>query len=154
MAKKKQELKFKWADRDASSCKVDTKTTQVIPDIDSFFDTDESLKKDSIKTKTKQKKKKKKKQKTKDSKTPSNMMEIAAKATTSQKRKYRIKKKKFKSIDDIISYMNDHYLEIDNIAETLLEDSTFFGFLKKKNAHQYEESLALLNVLKEKIEKK
>ncbi len=145
MGKKEHKNQFEWADADVSSCDIAPENDEQTPDIDAFFTEDEGLKKDKPK---KRKRKKKKHKHKKESK------QETAMAKTATKRKYRLGKKKFKSTEDILEFLNNHYLETDNIAETLLEDKYFYGFLKKKNSRRYEESVAILNVVKEKIEKK
>ncbi len=44
-------------------------------------------------------------------------------------RTYKFKKKKYKNVEDFIAYLNDHYLDIDDIAIEVLKDERFFGWV-------------------------
>ncbi|MCF7925098.1 MAG: hypothetical protein K9L26_00990 [Candidatus Izimaplasma sp.] len=136
---------FKWTDVDNETCDIDLESNNDKPDLDQFFEEDPSLRKQK---KTRKQKKQKQQKEERESKKQQAMTSGVG------KRKYRLKRKKFKKVEDIIEYINNHYLDSDDIARELLEDKFFYGFLEKKNSRLYEESLAILNVVKEKIEKK
>ncbi len=66
---------------------------------------------------------------------------------------YKFRRKKYKTIEDFISYLNDHYLDIDFVARDVLADELFLGWLSKKSG-VFNKSLKEFKDIKEKIEKK
>ena len=44
-------------------------------------------------------------------------------------RTYKFRKKKYKNVEDFIVYLNNHYLDIDDIAVEVLKDERFFGWV-------------------------
>ena len=66
---------------------------------------------------------------------------------------FRFNNKKFTKVEDFITYLNEHYLDIDDIAVEILEDENFFGWINK-NSGKFQQSLQEFKELKKKIEKK
>lgn len=64
---------------------------------------------------------------------------------------YLFEKKKYKKVDDFISYLNKHYKEIDQIAQKLLADEKFYEWISKRSG-VFDESLEKFKEIKEKIE--
>ncbi len=65
---------------------------------------------------------------------------------------YRYKNKKYTKVEDFIIYLNDHYLDIDEIAQEVLNDEKFYGWISKRSG-VFDESLKKFKEIKEKIEK-
>ena len=61
--------------------------------------------------------------------------------------------KKYSKVDDFIKYLNNHYLDIDKVAEEVLADENFYGWLSKKSG-VFNDSIKQFKEIKEKIEKK
>lgn len=66
---------------------------------------------------------------------------------------YKYRDKKFFKVEHFISYLEDHYLEMDRIAKEVLDDENFYGWLNN-NSGMFPESLRYFKELKEIIEKK
>ncbi|MBN2604807.1 MAG: hypothetical protein JXR62_03140 [Bacilli bacterium] len=66
---------------------------------------------------------------------------------------YKFRDKKFFKVENFISYLEDHYLEIDKIAKEVLDDEDFYGWINHNSA-VFPESLRYFKELKEIIEKK
>lgn len=57
-----------------------------------------------------------------------------------KRRAYKFKRKKYTKVDSFIKYLNENYLDLDEIAETILNDENFHGWLKKKSK-RFDESI-------------
>jgi hypothetical protein len=66
---------------------------------------------------------------------------------------YRYNNKKYTKVEDFITYLNAHYLDIEDIAREVLDDENFFGWVNK-NSGMFQQSLKQFKEIKEKIEKK
>lgn len=64
---------------------------------------------------------------------------------------FLFRKKRYKNVEDFIQYLNDHYLDIDDIAREVLADENFFGFVGKKSG-VFPQSLQEFREIKKKIE--
>lgn len=67
--------------------------------------------------------------------------------------KYKFRKKKYAKVEDFINYLNDHYLDIDDVAKDVLADENFFGWISKRSG-MFDQSLHEFQEIKAKIEKK
>ena len=67
-------------------------------------------------------------------------------------RVFKFRKKKYKDVQEFITYLNDHYLDIDDVAHDVLADENFFGWVGKKSG-VFPQSLAQFKQIKETIEK-
>lgn len=65
---------------------------------------------------------------------------------------YKYNNKKYTKVEDFVKYLNDHYLDIDDIAKEVLDDEHFYGWINK-NSGIFEQSLVKFKEIKEKIEK-
>lgn len=65
---------------------------------------------------------------------------------------YKFRKKKYIKVEDFISYLNDHYLDIDDVAHDVLADENFFGWISKKSG-MFDYSLQQFKEILAKIEK-
>ncbi|QMS84887.1 hypothetical protein [Candidatus Xianfuyuplasma coldseepsis] len=66
---------------------------------------------------------------------------------------YKFRRKKYKTVEDFITYLNDNYLEIDSVAQDVLADERFFGWIGKKSG-VFNQSLQEFKEIKAKTEKK
>ena len=66
---------------------------------------------------------------------------------------FRYNNKKYTKVEDFITYLNAHYLDIDVIAREVLDDENFFGWVNK-NSGVFQQSLKEFKEIKEKIENK
>ena len=152
MAKKKQKVvidmdAFIWADKDTSE------TEKIVVEekkaLKSFFEDDgekhQDVKKDKSVKKISKRKLKKQEQQRKN-------REKALKQAKNQK-VFKYRKKKYKTVEDFIKFLNDHYLELDLIAEEILEDKLFLGWLKRKSG-VFDQSLKDFKKVQSIIEKK
>ena len=57
-----------------------------------------------------------------------------------KRRAYKYKKNKYIKVKDFITYLNGHYLELDEIAAKVLVDENFHGWLKKRSK-RFDESI-------------
>ena len=64
---------------------------------------------------------------------------------------FRYNGKKYTKVEDFIVYLNEHYLDIEEIAEEVLEDENFFGWINK-NSGVFAKSLKEYKEIKAKIE--
>lgn len=64
---------------------------------------------------------------------------------------FLFRKKRYKTVEDFIKYLNDHYLDIDDVASEVLADENFFGFVGKKSG-VFPQSLQEFREIKKKIE--
>lgn len=64
---------------------------------------------------------------------------------------FLFRKKRYKTVEDFIQYLNDHYLDIDDVARDVLADENFFGFVGKKSG-VFPQSLQEFREIKKKIE--
>ncbi len=117
--------------------------TKFVPkkELDDYF---EEGKKKSKKLKTKKKKEKKlsKRQQKKSREF----------ADIKDRRIFRYENKKYNKVEDFIKYLNNHYLNIDEIAKEVMNDENFYGWISKKSG-VFDESLQKFKEIKEKIEK-
>ena len=60
------------------------------------------------------------------------------------------KRKKYTKVEDFIAFLNDNYLDLDEIADFVLADENFHGWLKKKSK-RFDESIGDFRELIEKI---
>ncbi|MFK5882968.1 MAG: hypothetical protein QM489_01360 [Candidatus Izemoplasma sp.] len=67
-------------------------------------------------------------------------------------RVYKFRKKKYTKVDDFIKFLNDNYLDIDNIAKEVLDDKAFYGFISKKSG-VFETSIKEFKKIKEEIDR-
>lgn len=61
--------------------------------------------------------------------------------------------KKYTNVEDFITFLDGHYLEIDKISQEVLDDENFHAWLSKKSG-VFDDSIKLFKEIKEKIEKK
>lgn len=66
---------------------------------------------------------------------------------------FRYNGKKYTKVEDFITYLNEHYLDIETIAEEVLEDENFFGWINK-NSGVFAKSLKEFKEIQAKIENK
>lgn len=66
---------------------------------------------------------------------------------------FRYKKKKYKKVEDFISYLDDHYLDIDEIARDVLKNEAFFGWVGNQSGI-FPNSLEEFKKIKSLIEEK
>lgn len=64
---------------------------------------------------------------------------------------FRYDGKKYSKVEEFITYLNEHYLDIDKISEEVLEDENFFGWVNK-NSGVFAKSLKEFQEIKTKIE--
>ena len=67
------------------------------------------------------------------------------------KRIFKYKGKKYTKVEDFIKYLNDHYLDIEQIASDVLEDENFLGWISKKSG-TFSESIKKFKEIKQEIE--
>jgi DNA polymerase II small subunit/DNA polymerase delta subunit B len=67
-----------------------------------------------------------------------------------KRRAYKYKRKKYTKVEDFIAFLNDNYLDLDEIADFVLADENFHGWLKKKSK-RFDESIGDFRELIEKI---
>lgn len=68
------------------------------------------------------------------------------------RRIFRYKNKNYNKVEDFVKYLDNHYLDLDNIAQEIMNDENFFGWVSKKS-DIFDESLKKFKEIKEKIEK-
>ena len=112
-------------------------------DLDEYFD-------DSRKKNAKEAKRKPKKEKVKKESKRSIKQKKAFEDVKNQ-RVYKFRKKKYTKVEDFIKFLNDNYLDIDNIAQEVLDDKTFYGFISKKSG-VFETSIKEFKKIKEEID--
>ncbi len=66
---------------------------------------------------------------------------------------FRYNNKKYTKVEDFITYLNEHYLDIEKISEEVLDDENFFGWINK-NSGMFNQSLKEYKEIKVKIENK
>jgi hypothetical protein len=71
----------------------------------------------------------------------------------SERNLYKYKNIKFKEITDFIRYLDQHYLELDDIAKDVLNDPKFLGWLKQKSGF-FDESIEEFKSLRSIIDQK
>ncbi len=108
-------------------------------DLNEYFEESKS-KKELKKDKKKQKKSKRQKKKDKD------LQDIK------DRKMFKFNGKKYTKVEDFIVYLNEHFLDIDEIAKEILEDENFYGWVSK-NSGIFEDSLKEFKKIKEIIEK-
>ena len=112
-------------------------------DLNKFFEEDkkkvEKLKKKKDKEPKPKKKSKRQLQKEKD------YEEIK------DKKIFKYKGKKYKKLENFVKYLNDHYLDIEQIASEVLEDENFLGWISKKSG-TFSESIQKFKEIKQEIE--
>lgn len=64
---------------------------------------------------------------------------------------FKYKNKKYSKVEDFIKYLNDNFLDIEKIAEEVMKDENFLGWVSKKSG-VFKESMEQFNALKEEIE--
>jgi hypothetical protein len=57
-----------------------------------------------------------------------------------KRRLYKYKRTKFRKVEDFIDFLNENYLDLDEIAEKILTDENFHGWLKKRSK-RFDESI-------------
>ncbi len=67
-----------------------------------------------------------------------------------KRRVYKYKRKKYTKVQDFIKYLNGHYLDLDEIADKVLTDENFHGWLKKRSK-RFDESISDFRDIVEKI---
>lgn len=67
-----------------------------------------------------------------------------------KRRAYKFKRKKYTKVEDFITFLNDNFLDLDEIADTILADENFHGWLKKKSK-RFDESISDFRDIIEKI---
>ncbi|MDC0559095.1 hypothetical protein OAO42_01655 [Candidatus Izimaplasma bacterium] len=65
---------------------------------------------------------------------------------------FKFRKKKYNKVEDFIAYLNDHYLDIDQVATEVLKDKNFFGWISKRSG-VFDVSLREFQEIKAKTEK-
>jgi|LGOV01.1.fsa_nt_gb hypothetical protein len=65
---------------------------------------------------------------------------------------FRFRRKKYSKIEDFITFLNDHFLEADEIAREVFDDEYFFGWISKKSGI-FDVSLNEFKEIRAKIEK-
>lgn len=112
-------------------------------DLNKFFEQDkkktEKLKKKQDKPTKVKKKSKRQLQKEKDYE------------AIKDKRVFKYKGKKYNKVEDFIKYLNDHYLDLEQIALEVLEDENFLGWISKKSGN-FSESIKKFKEIKQEIE--
>ena len=107
-------------------------------DLSSYFDANKKQTRKMKKKKlTKKEKKKLKKQK--------------KRKTLKDQKIFRFRKKKYSKVEDFIIYLNQHFLEGDEIAREVLDNEDFFGWISKKSGI-FDISLKKFTEIKEEIE--
>ncbi len=114
-------------------------------DLRSFFSEGEEFKRKPNRKEKKKLKKENKKQKRRSRK---GREEEAIK----DQKIFKFRKKKYNKVEDFISYLNDHYLDIDQVATEVLKDKNFFGWISKRSG-VFDESLREFQEIKAKTEK-
>lgn len=66
---------------------------------------------------------------------------------------FKYNNKKYTKVEDFITYLNEHYLDIEQISEEVLDDENFFGWINK-NSGMFNQSLKQYKEIKAKIENK
>jgi len=66
---------------------------------------------------------------------------------------FRYEKKKYTKVEDFITFLNEHYLDIDKISGEVLDNENFFGWISK-NSGVFNQSLKEYKEIKAKIENK
>lgn len=92
-------------------------------------------------------KKEKKKRKSKKSRKEKREEEII------DQRYYKFKKKKYTKVEDFIKYLDDHYLDIEDISREVLDSKNFYGWISKRSG-VFEQSLKQFKEIQNKIENK
>ncbi len=64
---------------------------------------------------------------------------------------FRFRKKKYSKVEDFITYLNEHFLEADEIAQEVFDDENFFGWISKKSGI-FDVSLKEFKEIRAKIE--
>ena len=67
-----------------------------------------------------------------------------------KRRAYKYKRKKYTRVQDFVKYLNGHYLDLDEVADKVLADENFHGWLKKRSK-RFDESIADFKEIVEKI---
>ncbi|MBU1020775.1 MAG: hypothetical protein KJ847_06120 [Firmicutes bacterium] len=65
---------------------------------------------------------------------------------------YNFRDKKFFKVEVFVKYLEDNFLDIDKIAKEILDDETFYGWIRQ-NSDVFSESLQEFKEIKEIIEK-
>jgi len=69
------------------------------------------------------------------------------------KKLFRYDNKKYIKVEDFITFLNQHYLDIEKISEEVLDNENFFGWINK-NSGVFNQSLKEYKEIKAKIENK
>ena len=67
-----------------------------------------------------------------------------------KRRAYKYKRKKYTKVEDFITFLNDNYLDLDEVADKVLGDENFHGWLKKRSK-RFDESINKFKDIVEKI---
>lgn len=114
-------------------------------DLRSFFEAPKEQKK--------QKRGERKKYSRKERKRKKNRSMARTPDAIQDQRVFLFRKKKYKEVDDFIAYLNDHYLDIDDVARDVLADEWFFGWLGKRSG-MFSQSLAKFKEIQKRIGEK
>jgi len=115
-------------------------------DLNSFFEASSATKKLKRRDRKKYSKKELKRRKKRANKTRTS-------EDIKNQKVYKFRKKKYTEVADFIAYLNDHYLDIDDVAHDVLSDENFFGWISKKSG-MFDQSLKDYQEILAKIEKK
>lgn len=63
-----------------------------------------------------------------------------------KRRAFKYKRKKYTKVEDFINYLNENYKDLDQIAENILNDENFHGWLKRRSK-RFDESIADFRVI-------
>lgn len=66
---------------------------------------------------------------------------------------FKYRKKKYTKVEDFITYLNEHYLDIEQISKELLNNKNFFSWINKTSG-MFNQSLKEFIEIKDKIENK
>jgi len=112
-----------------------------VKDLNTYFgNNNDELKKGKKKKTKKEKVSKRKKRRKKD------LEDIT------ERRVYKFRDKKFSKVEDLIEYLNDHYLDIEELSKEMLDSEEFYGFISKKSGI-FDSSLKEYKKIKKEIEK-
>jgi len=67
-----------------------------------------------------------------------------------KRRAFKYKRKKYTKVEDFIAFLDDNYLDLDEIAEKVLSDENFHGWLKRRSK-RFDESISSFKAIIEKI---
>lgn len=110
-----------------------------------YFETNRASQEElKVEKKTKVKKKKPKKQSKRKQK------RIEDFDDAKKRRTFKFKRKKYTKVEDFIKFLDGHYLDLDEIADKVLSDENFHGWLKRRSK-RFDESIEDFKEIVEKI---